>query len=302
MSGYDITVENTEVQIKNLENLIHSRENELKTLKYSLELLRTFVLLNKDNVTLPVEVENKAEIKPAVENKTEIEPVVEDKVEDKVETEVKVEAEAKAKTPVKTKACDDIDAEFEIETVVEDKIEPEVKTEVKIWADEVETLDDTRSWVFAAHKGRSVTPAVSPAGSPAKSNNSRLHLVPLFSVPDLEKGKYIAPFLQALTDGFKSKGNKSKDGKLDNCDLCKTNVKNLYVVCKNGSLDVGSGWTSPMPGNLKEITERVVTSLNDSNTHELLFVHVDETREKPYTVFAYQRRYTTSNSYSNSRY
>ena len=180
--------------------------------------------------------------------------------------------------------------------VEEAKAKVDVKTEVK-----TETEEETRSWVFAAHKGRSVTPSASPAASPAKSNNSQQHLTPVFSVPDLEGGKNITTFLESLTYGFTNglKGNKSKLPM--DCQLCKTNQKDLYVVRKNGSLDVKSGWNSRMPGDLKEMTLKAVTLLNDSNTHDLLFVHVDIKRAKPYCVFTLERRFTTPNRHRNSR-
>ena len=238
------------------------------------------------------------EVTHAVE--TEVASTVETKVVSNWEDLAKVEdAPLITETEVKTTVYNWSDEMDEAEAETEAEAEAKAKAEVEAKA---KAEEENRSWVFAAQKGSLVTPSALPAASPAKSNNSRLHLTPVFLVPDLKGGQNIVPFLEDLTYSFTNgaKGNKSKLPK--NCELCETNQKDLYVVCKNGSLNAETGWTTSMPRYLEEKTMRVVTSLNDSNTHDLLFVHVDETRKKKqYCVFTFQRRFTTPNRHSNSR-
>jgi hypothetical protein len=315
MSGYDITVENTEVEIKNLEILIHSKENELKTLKYSLEVLRTLVSVNTNNDTLPVEdkTEVKTEIKPVVEvkNKAEIKPAVEveNKVEVKVETEVKPEAEfeiepvveektdvkpavevetkaedwvevkAKTKTPVKTKACDDIDAEFEIEPEVKDKVE--IKPVVE---------DSTYSKVaalYGAHNGESsVVPATferlvfrtrTPPGSPAKRKPGDI----AFTINTKLDGTNMRPFLAEVGNSV----GKSYDDKLSvtgSFVAIKTDNENIYVLAKKTDdsykTDINDdiGWYAGVNGEIIEAVDCAVESIRDNRKHELIVLYVEK--------------------------
>jgi hypothetical protein len=327
MSGYDITVENTEVEIKNLESLIHSRENELKTLKYCLELLRTFVLLNKDNVTLPVEdktevktvvkVEVKTEACDDIDAEFEIEPVVNVKpaveVETKDEAWVDVKAKAKAKTQVKTNACDDIDAEFEIKPVVEDKVESEVKDKVEI---KPVVEDSTYSKVaakYGAHNGESsVVPVTfdrliprtrTPPGSPGKRKPGDI----AFTINTKLDGTNMRPFLAEVGNSV----GKSYDDKLSvtgSFVAIKTGNENIYVLAKKTNqgyeTDINDdiGWYAGVNGEIIEAVDCAVESIRDNRKHELIVLYVeknpDGSRYKySTTVSVYQRLY--KNHYSS---
>ena len=340
MSGNHFTVENTDVQIQiqnmilevqNLDNSIDSLIEIRNRLKRSIESLEAKVA--------PSKVET--EVTRTVKTITEVEK---DDWEAKADAEAEAEAEAEAKAKAEAEAKAKADAEAEVEAapliaetevketkVKETKVKETKVKETKVyndWGDEMEADVEAKAKAKAEAKARpwsqvtqqfgtqegmylpiysrdSLAPPVlrTPPASPAKSNNS-CQQSGLFTVPGLNGGKNIAGFLHALTDGFKAKGNKSKDVKqhLDDDVLFPTSVSNIYVVRKaNGSLDVKSGWTTNVNPTIKDSVRDAVDSLRDQNKHELLLVHVNkDNASRPYSVFTYKREFTTPDRHSNS--